>query len=126
MELTMRVGWFAEREDPDGYPRLVARDGARSREPEDVAALVVETEETRQVHRFENFLRYARSSRMPRPRPSDRARMPCIPVSPYAGEETETLEHLWAGIALTENETDVVEALRIVDPQISAVSMVIG
>ena len=63
---------------------------------------------------------------MPRPLSSDRVRMPCIPVSPYAGEGTNALEHLWAGVALTDNEKDVVGALRIVDPRISAVSMVAG
>ena len=126
MKLMMRVGWFAENEDSDGNTKLVMREDPSAWEPGDVAALVVETEEKRQVHRLERFLRYARSTRMPRPGLSDRVRMPCIPVSPYAGEGTNTLEHLWAGVALTDNEKDVVEALRIVDPRISAVSMVAG
>ena len=125
-KLVIRVDWFAEEENSEGRIRLVMPEDPSEWEPGYMAALVVETEEKRQIHRLERFLRYARSSRMPRPRSSDRVRMPCIYVSPYAGEETNTLEHLWAGVALTDNERDVVEALRIVDPRISAVSMVAG
>ena len=126
MKLKMQVGWFPEKEDSDGNARLPMREDPSPWEPEDVAALVVQTEKRRQIHRLERFLRYARSTRMPRPLSSDRVRMPCIPVSPYAGEGTNALEHLWAGVALTDNEKDVVGALRIVDPRISAVSMVAG
>ena len=126
MKLIMQVGWFSEREDSEGNARLVMREDPSAWEPSDVAALVVETEDRRQIYRLERFLRYARSTRMPRPGLSDRVRMPCIHVSPYAGEGTDTLENLWAGVALTDNERDVVEALRIVDPLISAVSIVPG
>lgn len=125
-KLMMQVGWFSEREDSDGNAKLVRRKDPSAWETGDVAALVVETEERRQVHRLERFLRYARSTRMPRPGSSDIVRMACIPVSPYAGEETNTLEHLWAGVVLTDNEKDVVEALQIVDPRIFAVTMVPG
>ena len=126
IRLAMRVGWFSEREDSDGNTRLVIREDPSAWEPSDVAALVVRTEDRRQIHRLERFLRYARSTRMPRPGLSDRVRMPCIHVSPYAGEETNTLEDLWAGVALTDYEKDVVGALQTIDPQISAVSMVAG
>ena len=124
MKLTMQVEWFFEREDPDGNLRLVSRKEASAWEPRDIAALVVETEERRQIHRLEISLRYARSSRIHRMRSSNGERMPCIHVSPYAGEETSALERLWSGIALTDNEKDVSDALRIVDPRISAVTIV--
>jgi hypothetical protein len=52
--------------------------------------------------------------------------MPCVFVSPYGGERTSTLGVLWDKIALSDRENDVVEALRIIDPDISAVSMVGG
>jgi hypothetical protein len=47
-------------------------------------------------------------------------------VSPYGGESTTSLGPLWDKIALSERENDVVEALRIVAPDIKAVSMVGG
>ena len=125
-KLMMGVDWFAEEENSEGRIRLVIPEDSSDWELRDLAALVVETEERRQIHRLERFLRYARSTRMPRLRLPDRVRMPCIHVSPYAGEETNTLEDLWAGVALTDYERDVVEALQIVDPQITAVSMVAG
>jgi hypothetical protein len=52
--------------------------------------------------------------------------MPCVFVSPYGGERTATLGALWDKIALSDREKDVVDSLRIIDPEISAVSMVGG
>ena len=52
--------------------------------------------------------------------------MPCLLVSPYVGEGTYTLGELWDDINLTDDEKDVIEALRIIDPRISAVAMVGG
>jgi len=51
---------------------------------------------------------------------------PGVFVSPYGGERTATLGPLWDRIALADREQDVVGALRIIDPEISAVSMVGG
>ena len=56
----------------------------------------------------------------------DKPKAPCQFVSAYGGEQTATLGPLWDNIALSDHEKDVVEALRIIDPAISAVSMVGG
>ena len=119
MELSMKVEWFADERDPDGTRRLVSRQVALFGEPENVAVLVAETEEGRRLHRLESFLRRAHG-------PPVKARMPCILVSSYGNKGTEMLGPLWDDITLTENEKDVVEALRIIDPRISAISMVGG
>jgi predicted ATPase len=47
-------------------------------------------------------------------------------VSPYGSEHTGTLGPLWDKIALSDQEHDVVDALRIITPDIAAVSMVGG
>jgi len=47
-------------------------------------------------------------------------------VSPYGGESTVRLGAFWDRIALSDLEAQVVEALRIIDPSIAAVSMVGG
>ncbi len=56
----------------------------------------------------------------------DEPHIPCEFVSPYGGERTATLGTLWDKIALSDGEKAVVEALRIIDPSIAAVSMVGG
>lgn len=56
----------------------------------------------------------------------EEARLRCRYVSPYGGEKTATLGALWDSIALSDQEKDVVDALHIIDPEISAVSMVGG
>lgn len=120
-EMTMRVAWFAEEEDSEGKTRLVAAEDVSSGEPADVPALVVETEGRRRFYRLEAFRRYADMTRRSL---FDEVRIPCIWVSPYAGQDTDALGDLWNEIALTDHENDVVDVLRIVDPKISAVSMV--
>jgi hypothetical protein len=57
---------------------------------------------------------------------SSEQRLPCVFVSPYGGERTASLGPLWDKIALSDREQDIVDALRIIDPEISAVSMVGG
>ena len=120
-EITMRVAWFAEEEDSEGTPRLVAPEDSTSDEPADIPVLVVETEERRRVYRLETLRRYANTTRRSL---FGEVRMPCILVSPYAGQDTDALGDLWDEIALTDHEKDVVDALRIVDSKISAVSIV--
>lgn len=56
--------------------------------------------------------------------PPERSLVPCVYVSPYVAERTASLGPLWDRIALSDMEKDVVDALRIIDPSISAVSMV--
>lgn len=122
MKLTMRVDWFTEvedeAEDSGRSTKLVASEDAPSGEPADIPVLVVEMEERRRLYRLERYLGILRRS------PSSDARVPCVLVSPYAGQSTVALGDLWDEIALTDHEKDVVDALRIVDSKISAVSIV--
>jgi len=70
--------------------------------------------------------RYPFRSRMYRAESGEESRVQCVYVSPYGGEQTATLGGLWDSIALSDSEKDVVEALRIIEPEIAAVSMVGG
>jgi len=47
-------------------------------------------------------------------------------VGPYGGRQTADLGTLWDNITLSDREPRVLEALRIIDPSISAVSMIGG
>jgi hypothetical protein len=128
MKLTLRTQWVSEEREPDGARKLVLRQqGELFGEPEgSVPALMVEIGGTTRLWTLD-YLR--RGSYRPRPFRSelgDEPRMACIFVSPYGGERTATLGALWDKIALSDREKDVVEALRIIDPGISAVSMVGG
>jgi predicted ATPase len=119
MELSMRVGWFTYERDSDGNRREVSRQDVHSEESEVYAALVVETEEAALRHQIdERFFerKHHRTS----------ARMPCILVHSYGSGRTDELGQLWDQITLTDLEEHVVDALRIIDTQITAVSMVVG
>ena len=124
MRLTMRVGWFSEEPDSEGNRRLISKEGEILGETEDVAALVVETEEGKRFHRLESFLRHTTPTRRFPPRQPDRSRMPCILVSSFGGEGTDLLGSLWDDVVLANRQENMVEALHIIDSRITAVNMV--
>ena len=124
-ELSIRFGWFVEEEDLEGFTRLVPIQASLlSEDYEFVAALSVETKESRMTHRVERLSRrsYLRGSIDRRFR--DVMSISCSFVSPYSGQQTDTVAYLWDKIALTPNEEEIVKALRIVEPRISGVSVI--
>lgn len=124
MRLEMRVDWVSEEHEADGRRRMASRQSQLIGEPDDIAALVVTTGERSRTYPLEDFPPRSALARRSYPTASDEARMPCRLVGPYGGERTSGLGALWDGIALTDSEKDVVEALQIIDSEISAVSMV--
>ena len=128
MKLTLRTQWVSEEREPDGARKLVLRQQVDLfGEPEGgVPALTVEIGSTTRLWTLDYLRRAAFRARPFRSELGEELRMACIFVSPYGGERTATLGALWDKIALSDREKDVVEALRIIDPEISAVSMVGG
>ncbi|MFN0074214.1 MAG: AAA family ATPase [Chloroflexota bacterium] len=126
LDLTLRVGWASPEGDVNGPRRLVERQATLFGDEEGVVALIVESAGVSRIMAMDKLRRYPYGSRLYRSELAESARLQCVYVSPYGGERTETLGALWDSIALSDRETDVVEALRIIDPQISAVSMVGG
>ena len=118
MSMAIHLDWFLEIPDSD---EMVLLDKP---EPDGIAALRVETQDTTRIHRLDRFGRYLHPMHRSRFESSNKTRMSCIFVSPYSGESTGVLGPLWDKIVLSDREKDVVEGLRIIDPQISAVSMV--
>ena len=87
---------------------------------DEVPALVAETEQQAHaiaLHRFSK-------NPVPDLRAVEQPRLPCVFVNSRSGEGTTGLGRLWDRIALTPMEQDVIEALRLIDPRITAVSMV--
>jgi len=126
MRLTMEVGWFSEERDQDGTRRLIPQQKELFGEGETIPALVIEGGNSRRVLPLESIRRLAYRNRTMRSEVAAEPSLPCVFVSPYGGERTATLGALWDKIALSDREKNVVDALRIIDPEISAVSMVGG
>ena len=124
--LTMRVGWFSERPESEVNRRLFSKEGEFFGVTEDIAGLIVETEDGKRFHRLENFLRQSHPTRgYPQIYP-DRPRMPCILVNSFSGGGTNLLGSLWDEVVLANRQEDMVRALHIIDPRISSVNMVGG
>ena len=126
LRLAIGAVWLSEERDKDGTRKLVPKHGDLFGEGEAMPALVIETGGTRRMFPLDYMRRYAYRVRPMRPDAADEPGLPCVFVSPYGGERTATLGILWDKIALSVREKDVVEALQIIDPEISAVSMVGG
>jgi hypothetical protein len=128
MQLTISLGWFSEQREPDGSRRLVPQQPqlpleSLSPETELMPALVMDSSATKRILSLDYLKRFSRG-RIYRSDLPEEPRMPCIFVSPYGGERTANLGPLWDKIALSDREKDVVEALKIIAPDIEAVSMV--
>ncbi len=125
MKVSLNVGWFTEIREQDGNRRLLPQNELFT-DNETTPAMVIEGSGGRRILPLDLLRRFANRYRTVRSEIADDAALPCVFVSPYGGERTVTLGALWDKIALTDREKDVVEALRIIDPEISAVSMVGG
>jgi hypothetical protein len=126
MRITMAAEWLAEERDEEGVRKLVPQQTSLLGEVEAIPALIIEAAGTRRLMPLDSMRRSGFRARSIRPEAMAEASLPCEFVSPYGGERTATLGTLWDQIALSDREKDVVEALHIIDPAISAVSMVGG
>jgi hypothetical protein len=125
MRLTISVGLFSEQREPDGTRRLVPQQTLPLPESEVMPALVMQSGSVRRVLPLDYLKRFSRG-RIFRGDMPEETPVPCVFVSPYGGERTANLGPLWDKIALSDREKDVVEALKIIAPDIMAVSMVGG
>lgn len=121
-KMLVEVKWYSERTGEDGSSRLIPLEQEPSERYEAIPALVITSPDKSSVLPIERIDRIA-SIRRNNP-PYSQTRMSCRFVNSTLPERTEMLGSLWDNIALTEREKDVVEALRIIDPKIAAVSMI--
>ena len=126
MTVALGLDRFSEERDSAGNYRLVPLAPDLFGNTDGIAALVAKTNGKFRIHPLNRFRRYLAQARRPRASIADGESTACAFVSPYASEGTELWEPLWDRIALTDDEQDVIGALHIIDPTISAVSMIRG
>lgn len=125
MRLSIEAGLYSDERTADGISRRLLQKQEFFGEGEILPALVVEAGGAQRVLPLDSLSRYYRR-RLPTALYQSEPRLPCVFVSPYGGEGTATLGSLWDKVALSDREEDVIDALRIIDPGISAVSMIGG
>lgn len=124
MSLSIRLTRMTENrlsEISRGYP---PEQQFRFNSEESIPVLVTVTDAIERVRSLETVNRLARNRSAQSV--ANESRLTCKLVNAYGGEQTGALGSLWDAIALTDREQQVVEALRVVDPHITAVSMVGG
>ena len=120
-QLKMEVRWFLEEFDKEGIRRLVAEKSITERTPDHIPALVVTAEKESNTYSVDTLYRrissriYSASSQKP---PLSRF------INSSSAERTSRLGSLWDNISLTDREPYVLEALQIIDENISAVSVI--
>ena len=118
-EVSVHVSWFSRNRDEQGNLQFEEHN---LDEPDGSASIVVTTSDGIRIHEIERF----RTGLSLHRDGSRWAATGCFFVGAHSGEGTAKLGSLWDGIALSDNEQEVVRALRIIDPRISKVTMVGG
>lgn len=120
-----RIAWFAEEYDPEtGVRRLVPSEGVDLfGDPSGLPMLEIKTPSRTRRIRIDS--RRSGMGRFPIETP-DGPHVPCVYLDPFSSRSTSQLAAQWDAIALTTAEKQVVNALRIISPEIEAVSMVGG
>lgn len=121
LNIKLSIEFFRE-EITDESRRLVPLQADLFSEPDTIPALTVESASGRRIHRIDMLRTFN-----PRYRRFEALREPHFPfmvLSPFQSEHTFGFANLWDKIVLTDMERDVVNALKIIDPEISAVTMV--
>ena len=123
-KLLMRVDSAHVADDANGGSRLFPKQSAMFEDSDGEIALVVETGDRTRLHRLERFLQYWNTRGRRSSMATEVPRIPCILVRSHSSERTGGLGNLWDAIALTYKEEVVIQALRIIDSRIEAISMV--
>lgn len=123
-EVRMEVGWFVESVEEDGAVRLIPVDTDLLSEQVSIPALVVSSDKRRRIYPIDRINRLA-SNRRTSP-PYDQSSMSTRFVSSSGQERTEMLGPLWDNISLGPMEQRVIESLQIIEPSVSAISMIGG
>jgi len=125
VRLDIALGYFGEQREADGSLSIVPQRQTMPRsELAQMRTLVVKWESQKSGHSSASLDRFRQLAQGSISLELEEPRLPCAYVSPYGGERTANLGSLWDGIALSDHEKEVVEALQIIAPDIMAVSMV--
>ncbi len=128
IEVSIQGSWLSQERGPDNMRRFVPVQADFFEECEGIPGLVVEGGGERRLLPLAGAVprRILYRGGILRPDVANGSRLPCVFIGPYGGEKTAPLGKLWDAIALSDREQNVVDALQIIVPEISAVSMVGG
>ncbi len=118
--ISIKIGWFARRSDPDQASfRFEPIDADFLGDIDRFPALDMDIAGKRRIVPLDRVSRryFLRSE-------PDVNLVPCVNLDPFSSRSTGQLGVLWDAIALTESEREVVEALRVISDDIEAVSMI--
>ena len=124
MKMRMRVERVDVKHDTNGGPRVIPSQAQPFDDPDGEIGLVVNVGNGTRSHRMESILRYLGANRVHYSVAKDTPLVSCILVGSHSGARTTGLGDAWDSIALTDMEQEVLEALRIIEPRISAISMI--
>ena len=118
----MRVEWFLEQVADTGRIRRIPAEQADDDWGDIIPALVVATEQGKREYPIERLDR--QTSIRPLRQRERSSRLVSRLVGAIGTERTEALGPLWDNISLTDNESYIVEALQVIDPQVTAFAMI--
>lgn len=123
LPLTVRIGYFIQKMDPERRVALWEPTTVDLFDDlEGVPALQVDTGGRTRVIPLDRLVRRSSAYR----NEGELTPTPCVYLDPFSSRSTSHLGALWDAVALTDAEKELVEALKVISPEISAVSMIGG
>lgn len=119
-EIQMRLAYGTRVNDIDGQTfKYEITSGDLFGDTDSIPVLEIRSNNRRRILPVQRF-----SDRMGVRASAEYQGIPCVYLSPFGSRSSTEMSSLWDAIALTDIEDEIVRALKIVAPEVSAVSMV--
>ncbi len=123
--LTMEIAGLSDERDAEGNREVFDQASRLFGDPEVETVIRTESNGAPRFLRGAHLTRRYRSGRFFNRPPTTKGFLnPCIHVSPYSSQSTRDMEQNWSNILLDDYQQVVVDALKVIEPNISAVAMV--
>ena len=123
--LTMEIAGLSDERDADGNREVFDQASRQFGDPEVETVIRTESNGAPRFLREAHLTRRYRAGRFFNRPPTTKGYLnPCIHVSPYSSQSTRDMEQNWSNILLDDYQQIVVDALKVIEPNISAVAMI--
>ena len=119
----VKVGWYSEQRDPETGTRNLVPANATDLfgDPFGVPVLDIKSPSRQRRIRIDGRRTMLNRGMIDA---ADTPRVPCVYLDPFSSRSTAHLGKLWDSIALTDSAKQVVEAMRIISPDIDDIAMI--
>lgn len=117
--ISARINWFIRKTDPERQATSYELASSDSFDVDAFPALDMDIANRKRIVTLDRFQR-----RFPMRAEPDHILLPCVYLDPFSSRFTNQMGVLWDAIALRDVEQEIVNALKVISPDIQAVSVI--